>query len=1156
MKRITEKVKDIVEVRPFGHVDDFAADPQQTLLGYHFTDITADLMANWLGRISNVKGGRGGAYALAGFRGVGKSHFLAAAAAIVSSPDLRSKLGNDHVAAQAGHLSRRAGPVAFVRRGSGGSLVEELQNAIAQVTGTDPKNLSNSIGDLLLKGCEKAADAPLVVFIDTAAGRESRVARNDGPVLSEIAEAAKSLGVFVGLALDDDISGADGSNAAIVTSFTIDYLDQEHLYQIVDSHIFKKHERSRPLLHEIYEDFRATLPGFRWSEQRFAALYPLHPAMLEVSPLVRLYIHDFALLAFASEAGERIMGRPADSLIALDEMFDNVESRLRHVPQLTEAFEAFDRLDHEVVSKTAVKTRLQAKLVLKGLFLLSLDGQSSSADDIAAAMMILGEEGSVDAESLLASFASACPAAVIRREDGGKAKYLLGIDDKEDINALLAERAAQVPDEAVWKVLLRQTAEKFADMEAPGESPVSPCTVEWRGGIRRGEIVWDVDKWSADGGKPERLDWVVIARRERSEVSTERSDVPVLYWQLAELSDDEQSTLRRHHLLQTDTELRERFEESLATATQVHALAVERIWQRVFLQDGCLVGPGGEIRFPGSSVTVHTMTQVFTEALDPVFTALYSEHPQFAVALGMKETASLVANFFAGSAQEDPDTQRLAHALAHPLGLTVQNEGLHLPAPADVLVELDIVQKALVGKKGANVIPLTDISARLGAPPLGLTREAQHLVLTALVSQRQLEFITSSGNRINHRSLDLQMIWDDIAGVAEPPEDEFSPDRLLFWARTFTGYTALKSIDGSGDRQEITESLKRYSAAWHEEGVLSSFDALPDDALTTKSWYTAANVRRSFGAATEAIESLAANDTSLEQCLQRIAEIFSDSEAEFKKALADLTLVRNFLDAVALRGEITRYLSVCEPTQNSDVEISRSEVLEVLADRPTFESQRDTVVDKWQTFKELYADHYGEKHDQAINVFASKKELNEIVKSQLWASFDELSGLTLFDQRFNVRARSMMREMRVIDCAADTAKHLEARPRCSCDLSLAELERLTRYGDELKGVLEDGIRAFRLKLARDQKAIEAVFTGDETKKRHARDLITRLTTAAELPRLDFQDQQLLEAVAPKLAAAPKADDEIRLLEDDDLSPSNGNWVKPPVSSDVLAGVEL
>ena len=416
MKRVSEKVKDIVEVCPFTHLHDFGADPGVTLAGYHFTDITADLMANWIDRVAAVKTGQGAALALAGFRGVGKSHFIAVLAAIISRPELRSRISDQHVASAADRLSRRHGPVAFVRRGSGTSLLDEVKRAISLILDVNPAMLSDSLYDLLLRASEQAGEVPLALLIDTALERYTRVARDDGAVLSEIAEAAKTLGIFVGVALDDDISGADGPNSSISGNFSIDYLDQEHLYKIVDSHIFSKHSRMLPVLHEIYEYYREVLQGFRWSEQRFTALYPLHPATLEIAPLIRLYIQDFAMLKFAAEAGVKIMGRPANSLIGLDEVFDSVENKLRAVPDLTDTFSAFDKLEREVVSKTPVQFRLPAKLILKGLVMLSLNGQGASASEIAASMMIFGENATgspaLDVDALLDAFSAALPQSV------------------------------------------------------------------------------------------------------------------------------------------------------------------------------------------------------------------------------------------------------------------------------------------------------------------------------------------------------------------------------------------------------------------------------------------------------------------------------------------------------------------------------------------------------------------------------------------------------------------------------------------------------------------------------------------------------------------------------------------------------------------------
>src|ERR1043166_272549 len=198
MKRLEEKVKDIVEVRASVGLTDFLADPAATLGGYHFTDITADLMAKWISQIADTRKGRGAAFALAGFRGVGKSHFLATLGAIVGQPELRSKISDSHVMATAQQLSRRHGVVAYLKRGSSEFLLGELKIAISSVTGVPTGSLSDSFDQILLAAANKVGATPFVLLIDTAYGRETRVTRDDGASLSQIAAAAIAQGVFVG----------------------------------------------------------------------------------------------------------------------------------------------------------------------------------------------------------------------------------------------------------------------------------------------------------------------------------------------------------------------------------------------------------------------------------------------------------------------------------------------------------------------------------------------------------------------------------------------------------------------------------------------------------------------------------------------------------------------------------------------------------------------------------------------------------------------------------------------------------------------------------------------------------------------------------------------------------------------------------------------
>ena len=567
MKRIQEKVKDLVEVRKLFSLRDYAGNPAETLSAYHFTDATAELMSKWLDRVSSLQGGEGIACALAGYRGVGKSHFLATLGSIAGLPELRNRISDAHVSAAAQGLLRRRYPVVSVRRGTGETLIDEFRAGVASAFGLESDQVPTKVMDILGLAKARAGDLPLLILIDTAAERESRVSRDDGPVLGEIAEAVKLISAMVAVALDDDIAGADGMNSAIVRTYTSDYLDQDHLYKVVDSFLFPKYNQHRHVLHDVYEYFREVMPSFRWSEQKFTALYPLHPVILEIAPFVRLFVQDFALLSFASEAGERILGRPANSLIALDEVFDSAENGLRKIDDLNDAFAAYDRLNTEVVAKIPVLQRLQAKLILKALLLLSLDGQGTTAADITAGMLIYDEKDAQKAyrtvEEIIRMFAAALPDDVrVHSDEGGEIRYGLKVSSKDRLNSELDAAAAQLDPDIVNGILHRLLHERFSDSTffAFDGTPKSSmeCQLTWRGGVRRGKVSWGLA--AGENAESDLHDWEVHIDLSGGVVSStgEPGDIPRVLWRPAPLRRDETEAILRYHVLSTNAKIRDK----------------------------------------------------------------------------------------------------------------------------------------------------------------------------------------------------------------------------------------------------------------------------------------------------------------------------------------------------------------------------------------------------------------------------------------------------------------------------------------------------------------------------------------------------------------------------------------------------------------------
>lgn len=1169
MKRINEKVKDLVDVRSYKSLLDFFSDPTATLAAYHFTDATSDMMSKWLDRIAEVEPDSGRAMALAGYRGVGKSHFLATLAAIVSMPEVRSRISDQHVSISTQRLKRKRYPVAFVRRGTHASLLEELKSALADAFGAEARQLSDNIPELLEWASARAGDLPFVLIADTAIERKTRVSRDDGVILGEIAEHARRLNIFVGVALDDDIAGADGVNAAIARSFAIDYLDQEHLYKIVDTHVFPKHRQREGLLHDIYGYFREVLPHFRWSEQRFSALYPLHPVILETAPFVRLYAPEFALLGFASEAGNKILGRPANSLIALDEVFDCAEPTLRKVEDLQGAFAAFDKLNHDVVSTIPVMQRLQAKLILKGLLLLSLDGDGTTAGEICAAMLIFDENnpenGIRGVETLLEQFASVLPEHVWRRvEEGRDTRYSLKVSIKENLHNSLNEAIKSVSPEIVPKMLRKIARDRFTDWNFTDDADGRQVNwtdshIVWRGGLRRGRMCWNVENTESESAQaPANLDvtdWIVIISDEQQPAPVGNPDgVPRAYWQHAPLRRDEIETILRYHVLLNDENLRAEFGDQLRAAGHAHSLAIEKIWNRIFLSDGKLVIEGFDFNFSEEARGAQSLSRIFSSMLEPLFEMKFQHHPVFSQPLGMTEVSTLVSDLFSGSRQNQPEVQRFAELYALPLGLVAERNGAFVLESEENLLRLPLAVDVLGLVRGAanGIVSLKSVYRHLKREPVGLVREAQHLLLTALVANRQIEFVTTKGDRINRRSLDLKIIWDDIEGIAMPAIAAYSTERLVLWATILTGNGDVRAIESDEGSAIVRDGLRSWLDNWKKNRLLERFNELPDEILTTKIWRLSVMIEKTFGSVATTVASILDGSITIEEGLQRVADAFSDSPDEFDLRANDLTVLDDFIGGTRIKEEVRGFLSVSEVTEDEKIEDLRDKLLQMLSENAGNPSQlaNREIENTWNAFHAKFADYFAVKHDLVMKSHHLQEQFDEILRSDEWWEFENLAKLPVAPRFFIDQAREICRSLRELDCQFNVREMIKTHPFCACSFSLGRIAEWERLPAKLNATVEKGRRSFRgiLMTLRDpvMKMLDGQMSAklDERHRKAASDLIALLKTGGEIRLLTADELIVLQRAFESLptavvlrAAFPKVGDvvsraDLRQITDD------------------------
>ncbi|HVG30693.1 MAG TPA: hypothetical protein VM864_13375, partial [Pyrinomonadaceae bacterium] len=885
MKSSQGKIKDFVEPQAYDEVHDFAADPARALAAYCFTDATSDLLARWLDALADLPRGRGAGRALAGLRGVGKSHTLAAFAALVSQPTLRPTVPDAHVATSARRLTNRRYTVVRAERGTRATLSEELAAAFTKAFGGYPAEWAGDEAAALARAVAHAGGSTLVLVVDTAYGRASRVSRDDGAALGALAEAARGLDAFVALALDDDIAGAEGPNVALSRAFPIDYLEPEHLYQVAGSYLLKKPAGARERLHEIYLALRQTVPHFNWSEPRFAALYPVHPVVAEVASSVRLHAHAFAFLPFAAQAAQRATGRPALSLVLLDEVFDHTEKELRGAKELREAFAAYDELSANGVAQFPALQRLQVRLVLKNLFVLSLDGRGATARDLVAAMLLHGEtpEQSAGArvEEILRRLAEAAPdGALALGGEGEETCYRFAVGSNGGFDAALA-KAVKLPladSRSVNHLLASFAHSRFEDY--PGAHVASDAapdpsagvvvaldsfdfSVVWRGSTRTGRVFphagghaplpesSGAHEWELFVAEP-GTDGPQLAERLNARPARDAADATPLsvVWQPAELTAEEYSLLRRLHALRSDPSLAG-FGEAARVAAKTLASRAERVWTRLYVDEGTLIIDGGRFRFTSAARSAPRLAAVFAEVLAPLFAARHPQHPHFAGALCEQDVARLVEEFFSGANATDAAVQQLAEGFALPLGLASPRAGSYAHASCEEASRAPWVASllALVESAGTQSVPVAEARRALARPPSGLGREAFHLVVAALVACGRVELTTTAGGLITRRTLGRAVNWEEIAGVCRATDVHLGAAELTDWAQRLTGRPDLPQIIDPAARDAARLALSGWLEAWRADDPLERFDGLPDSGLTTRAARLAVAVRATYGAA-------------------------------------------------------------------------------------------------------------------------------------------------------------------------------------------------------------------------------------------------------------------------------------------------------------------
>jgi hypothetical protein len=138
-----------------------------------------------------------------------------------------------------------------------------------------------------------------------------------------------------------------------------------------------------------------------------------------------------------------------------------------------------------------------------------------------------------------------------------------------------------------------------------------------------------------------------------------------------------------------------------------------------------------------------------------------------------------------------------------------------------------------------------------------------------------------------------------------------------------------------------------------------------------------------------------------------------------------------------------------------------------------------------------------------------QEKFDEILRSDEWWEFENLSRLSIFHQSFWEEAQKNCRQFRELDCRFDVREMLKTHPFCACSFNLARIREWEKLPHRLLEIVGRGRTSYRrtLLMARETllPVVENVARKDESFSETAKNLDKILQSGEEIPLLSNEE---------------------------------------------------
>lgn len=778
---------------------------EQVVRAYQFTD---DLRGITL-RLLNTIATSTGASAIIGERGTGKSHLTTLLRSISNLPHLSAIIEDPQSNEQITKFVREKFPPTGIPTLTIGFDPEKGLNfikAFPKAPGLDGELASWVTTEQIDELIEKRINSSngFALFIDGISPflRQPQTGPGFLKWLEELSTEAAAGRYCLIVSLDQElISGEDNVAEELKSLFSLENISITNLVSLIDQGIFRKTPQQKKSIEILYGELRARMPHFTGSLSKFNQLYPVHPVVVDLSPAMRRYARTFSLFGFITAVSARAMVRRGLNLICLDDLFESFEFDLRKNPNLTETFATYDHLFSSVIPELPQPRSLYAKMMLKGLLLLSLAGRACTSTELADAVMLYDDQEQKLFREVLSSIMSRLAAAstgITVVTGGVEPRYKFNIQTsaplaqpvqtvqrppaaipveshppvqakpaeppavKAEVDPVSKEATAIPDDELQLDQLLLSTGKKyFKDWPLVYEATGTlrervEINLKWRGSLRKGIFKF--------GGKTElyantlvddqicEYDWQVnVFRAYEPALLPPPPDAPptLLFWYPDALNEQELLVLKSFYVARhKGAELFD--EEESKRLTIALENRVSEIFSRVYIQEGHLVDKNGkEMSLNQASSFLNTL---LTKLLDLPLAERYPDHPKFEDLLDPEYIEEMVNWMFASDKSPTPDQQTYLEQFARPLQLIRLEKGKYKLETKDREFPIDSIIGQLIKTVESSQTPISKLAAykMVRGEPFGMQRPALLLILGALAAAKRICLVDEFGEPIHN----------------------------------------------------------------------------------------------------------------------------------------------------------------------------------------------------------------------------------------------------------------------------------------------------------------------------------------------------------------------------------------------------------------------